>query len=476
MSSHSVTSPADDNGVEETLDAHTTILRWIAGLLTAGAAWMLAPILVPFVLALALAIALSPLARRIERMGVGRTGSSLVCLVLVAGTLMLTAGLLAYQAGTILQQSDRYLDRLSRLLATATKSVGGERLLISLGAIRASEESSGPHGANPDGETDAAAATGDGADQRGGMSKPARLDPVAFLKQLLRSNLRLVGGWLVTGIGGIVGLIGSAVICLSFVFYLLQTRSEWIDRLLRVLYFLGLRPRRDNLERVQSTITVFGGFVVMVSICGAAVIGTTAWLIGLPQPYLWGLIFGLLEFVPYFGPMVGGTLLTLVALTTGEGSWWQRGDDAHRDPRLADPGGLCHSTDGLRASCPVRPCHGSRCNLVLWLVVGAAGDGHGAACHGHAAGAGDHVSREPRTRCSDGTPAVGNDRARVALAPRPMEADAWRCGSKTTLSLATARRRPWWRGTDRSTGFAYPVSIRAHASPPFWAPRSTADG
>ena len=51
MSSHSVTSLADENGVEETLDAHTTILRWIAGLLTAGAAWMLAPILVPFVLA-----------------------------------------------------------------------------------------------------------------------------------------------------------------------------------------------------------------------------------------------------------------------------------------------------------------------------------------------------------------------------------------------------------------------------------------
>ena len=236
---------------------------------------------------------------------------------------MFTAGLLAYQAGTILQQSDRYLDRLSRLLATATKSVGGERLLISLGAIGASEESPGPHGANPDGETDAAAATGEDYAQRGGMSKPARLDPVASLKQLLRSNLRLIGGWLVTGIGGIVGLIGSAVICLSFVFYLLQTRSEWIDRLLRVLYFLGLRPRRDSLERVQSTITVFGGFVVMVSICGAVVIGTAAWLIGLPQPYLWGLIFGLLEFVPYFGPMVGGTLLTLVALTTGEGSWWQ---------------------------------------------------------------------------------------------------------------------------------------------------------
>ena len=87
--------------------------------------------------------------------------------------------------------------------------------------------------------------------------------------------------------------------------------------MIRVLYSLGMRPRRDSLERVQSTISVFGGFVVMVSICGSVVTGTAAWLIGVPQPYLWGAIFGLLEFVPYFGPMVGGTLLTLVALTDG---------------------------------------------------------------------------------------------------------------------------------------------------------------
>ena len=116
MSSRCESSPEDESGVEETLDAHTTVLRWIAGLLTAGAAWMLAPILVPFVLALALSIALSPLVRRMERMGLGRTGSSLACLLLVTGALVLTAGLVAYQAGTILQQSDSYIVRLSRLL------------------------------------------------------------------------------------------------------------------------------------------------------------------------------------------------------------------------------------------------------------------------------------------------------------------------------------------------------------------------
>jgi len=89
--------------------------------------------------------------------------------------------------------------------------------MISLGAIRPSEEAPGPQGANPGGETDDPAATGESADQRGDMSRTARLDPVAFCDQFLRSNLRLLGGWLVTWIGGFVGMIGSTVICLSFV-------------------------------------------------------------------------------------------------------------------------------------------------------------------------------------------------------------------------------------------------------------------
>ncbi len=158
MTGDSMTVSEGEHSVGAALDAHTTILRWIAGLLTAGAAWLLAPILVPFVLALALAIALSPLTVRLERMGLGRTGSSLACLVLLTAVLLLTAGLVGYQAGTILQQSDRYIDRVSHLFATVTRVTGGERLLASLGAIRPSEEAPGPQGASPAGPDDDQAA------------------------------------------------------------------------------------------------------------------------------------------------------------------------------------------------------------------------------------------------------------------------------------------------------------------------------
>jgi predicted PurR-regulated permease PerM len=315
-----MTATAEENEIEESLDSQTVTLRWIAGLLIAGAAWLLAPILVPFFVALSLTIAFSPLADRLERFGTGRTLSSVACLGLVAGILVATACLLAYQAGSILQQSDRYLDRLSQTLAATTNAVGGERLLTSLGAIKAES----PQAASTRGRVATTAPSDSGPPETGADdSSKTPTDPEAFWARFLRSNLRLLSGWLISGLGGLVGLVGSAVIALSFLFYMMSTRAELVSRLLRVLFSLGMRPRREGLQRIRSDISTFAAFVSMVSICGALVTGTTAWLLGIQQPFLWGLVFGLLEFVPYFGPMVGGTLLTLVAMTTGSGSWWQ---------------------------------------------------------------------------------------------------------------------------------------------------------
>ncbi|WP_165231964.1 AI-2E family transporter [Aquisphaera insulae] len=309
------TAMPGEKPVAETLDTQTTVLFWIAGLLLAGAAWLLAPILVPFVLGLILAIALSPLARWLEAHGLNRTVASLICLVLVTCTLIGTSGLLVYQAGTILQQSDKYFDRLSHLMADGTKAVGGERLLRSLKLIQAEEEKE--QAASKDGGRDEA---GPAAPET--AEDPGPPDRVEYWARLIRNNMSSVGSWAMSGLGGFVGVLGSAIICLSFLFYLLDARDELLERIFRMLASLGLRPRREGLERAQKGITTFGGFVVMVSLCGCLVIGTTAWLLGLPQPYLWGLIFGLLEFVPYFGPMVGGSLVTLVALAAGTG-WWQ---------------------------------------------------------------------------------------------------------------------------------------------------------
>src|SRR5437763_6495918 len=104
-------------GDEGAADAQTVALRIVVGLLLVGAAWLLAGLLVPFVLALVLAIALAPLSSRLERAGVPRAVADLLCMLAVVAVLAAMAGLLVYEAGTVLKDSDRYLKRFSELLA-----------------------------------------------------------------------------------------------------------------------------------------------------------------------------------------------------------------------------------------------------------------------------------------------------------------------------------------------------------------------
>jgi predicted PurR-regulated permease PerM len=293
--------------IEESLDLQTTLLCWIAALLVAGAAWLMASILVPIVLALMLSAVLTPLAQRLERLGMGRVGSALACLLLATGIVVGTGSLIAYQAGGIIQHADQHIDRIGQLMARVSGTLGGDRLLSSMGTVHEADGEAGEV------SQDRKAARG---------TEAAAADPPEYWRQTLRDGLRAAGGWLVRGIGGFVGVLGSGIICLSFVFYFLETRSEWIDRIVRMLRSLGLKPRREGIERVRRAITVYGGTVAMISVLGVIVTGTTAWLLGIPQPFLWGLIFGLLEFIPYFGPLIGGTMMTLVAATSGDGDFW----------------------------------------------------------------------------------------------------------------------------------------------------------
>src|SRR5690242_11897272 len=90
----------------------TAAVRFLAMVAGAAAAYWSAPILIPFLLGLVLAIALAPIAGWMERHGLPRTFSSLACLLLVALLIAGAAGLISYQVGAMVQQGDRYLDRL----------------------------------------------------------------------------------------------------------------------------------------------------------------------------------------------------------------------------------------------------------------------------------------------------------------------------------------------------------------------------
>src|SRR5690348_4343321 len=102
-------------------DSSSVALRVIAGLLVVGAAWLMAHLLVPFVLALVLAIALSPVANWLERWRFPRTLAALVCMLAVALVIVAGVGLIVYEAGEVAQDADRYVRRFGAMVQSVAE-------------------------------------------------------------------------------------------------------------------------------------------------------------------------------------------------------------------------------------------------------------------------------------------------------------------------------------------------------------------
>lgn len=272
--------------------SHESATRLIAGLLVVGAMYLLAQLLVPFFLALVLAVAMAPLAEWMERRWrFPRVAASLSCMLLILGILVLAVGLVVAQSGVILKDSETHLTKIGEFLESASKSAGGERLVSWIQG----EETSGEGGQ---------ATAGD------------------YWQSTVRRYARSLGGWLVSGLGGMLGFLGGVVIFLALLFYMLQGRSEWGDRFARAGRSLGLRPEPGCFERTQKQMVTYVGCLGMVSVCYAVVSAFGCWMIGVPNPLLWGVLTAILELIPYFGPVIAGALPTLMAISAGNG-WWQ---------------------------------------------------------------------------------------------------------------------------------------------------------
>lgn len=286
MSSQSTTSTTRTE-----LSGQTIALRVIAAILIAGTFHVLTSILVPFMLALSVALALSPVADWLERRGCPRVLSSFAGLTAVVLILLTTGGLILFQAGSMAQESDRYLKGFSESLEEGAALIGAERWL--------------PSRSDPSLR---------GASQ-GEATEQDRL--TAFL----RENAQTAWTWIIRGVGGLAGVLAATVLFLAFLFYMLQTRSEWIDKIKIAGRRLGLQPDSERLEDVRRQVGTYVKTLFFVSIAYMFIITLALWAIGVPQPLLWGVMTGLLEVIPYFGPVIASALPTIASLGTGASLW-----------------------------------------------------------------------------------------------------------------------------------------------------------
>jgi predicted PurR-regulated permease PerM len=262
------------------------VVFWIAALAVLVAVlWLLSDVLLPFVAGMVLAYLLDPVARRAERLGIGRAVSALAVVTLVIVALVVAvlavAPIVAEQFTAFAEKLPGYLTKLQSLVSDQSrpwlaKLVGGES------------------------------------------------DPSKSVGTLVSQGSGFVAGFLASVWSGgraVFSVLSLLIITPVVAFYLLL---DWDRVLVTVDGWIPLQHRntvRGLARDIDKAIAGFvrGQAVICLILAAFYAIGLT--LAGLNFGFLIGLMTGLLSFIPFVGALTGFLVAAVVAIAQFWPNW-----------------------------------------------------------------------------------------------------------------------------------------------------------
>ncbi|QDU87469.1 AI-2 transport protein TqsA [Pirellulimonas nuda] len=233
-------------------------------------------ILLPLTLALMGSIVLKPVTRRMEAAGLpGILSASLIFLVLTAVTIFGTVRL----SGPV---SD-WLERAPQSFAKAGSRV--KDYLKPLAQIKAAQQQVDEMTKLPGEEKN---------------PDTVRVEQPAIASETINAT----GAYL-----------ASASITLFMLFFLLAAGDRYLEKTVEIIpTWRGKRDAVMLARDVQSRIASYLGMITLINIGLGIVVGLGLWWVGMPNPVLWGVLAGVLNFIPVAGLLIGVVLTLVVGL------------------------------------------------------------------------------------------------------------------------------------------------------------------
>jgi predicted PurR-regulated permease PerM len=85
--------------------------------------------------------------------------------------------------------------------------------------------------------------------------------------------------------------------------------------------FDGAMATARVIQDVVDDVSAYLGTITVINITLGVVVGVALWFIGMPYPAMWGGIVALLNYIPYFGPIIAAFLMALGGLMTFSDIW-----------------------------------------------------------------------------------------------------------------------------------------------------------
>lgn len=266
----------------------------------------------PLALAVVLSLVLAPIVRRLRRWGIGRATSVIATVLLAVAAL----GGLGYVMATQITDLAGELPRYESNLRDKARALGGSTLTS--GAL---EKASGTlkelqkEMAKPDPAAGApgsvAPAPGSAPDAGAAAPKPVLVEvrepeptPLQSVRDVLEPTLP------------VLATLGLVILFLGFI---LMQREDLRDRLVKLAGAGDLQrstvAMNDAAKRLSKFFLIQTGLNAGFGVC----IGIGLWIIGVPNPILWGVLAGLMRFVPFIGAWIAALFPVILAAAVDPG-------------------------------------------------------------------------------------------------------------------------------------------------------------
>jgi predicted PurR-regulated permease PerM len=287
-----------------------TLVAIAVGAIVVATLYIAQDVLIPITLAVLLSFVLSPLVDVLRRIGLWRGAAVAVSVLVALGAIGLIGTLLGSQAATLAADVPHYVEavqsKVERIQVFATNRVTSITRLLSEGKPAAAPVAVPAVRTRGD-KTDTAALPA------GTQQQPLVVE-LAPPKSSVLAVARAV-------IEPVLGPLETTIIVLIVAIFILMQREDLRDRFIRLFGSRDLHRTTIAMDDAGQRLSRYLVSQLGVNTCFGMVIGVGLWLIGVPSAALWGVLAGLLRFVPYVGPLLAAVAPLTLAAAVDPG-WW----------------------------------------------------------------------------------------------------------------------------------------------------------
>lgn len=243
-------------------------------------------VLIPITLAVLLSFVLSPIVLFLRRLRLPKGLAIFVAVISALGVLGGIGTLVGMQAASLSDKAPGYVTTVQSKIDRATGFITQQLPFI------------GP-------DTPPPAVVADPNVVRGTRTHPLNVRVID--KQI--PVLEQVGGYLEP----VVAPFETFVIVLVVAIFILMQKEDLRDRMIRLFGSSDLHRTTAAMDDAGGRLSRYFLSQLAVNASFGTVVGIGLWIIGLPVPALWGILAGVLRFVPYIGALLGAALPLVVA-------------------------------------------------------------------------------------------------------------------------------------------------------------------